>query len=258
MKKHFVALILSLSSIPFLTNTSGVENVEAIETSERNLNIVTTFDITETATYGVPNAFQGRFNSISTKVASAYAENFSINLNFTIPTTNYVLSSCAYECRQSSGNYNAYCNHAMSANCNNAGPLHHTNCGVIKADVADIPNDGYNLHVTAVSLCNVDESTGSHGGINGMHYSSRFILLRDYDYVKQTDVLNPSYCDVTYVSKTLAHEIGHIFGVNHHYASGVESCIWGRGKDDIDVAENLYMCTACRVTILMNSNEYFS
>ena len=259
MKKKLLALILSLG---FVTCVPA-SNMKT-DAASRQLNIISTFGISETSTYYVPNAFMARYDKIADKVANVYQNNFSITLNFTKPNLGYVVESCADECRINSGNsnYDSWCLHVSNPYCKNSGPYHCTNRSVIKNDVFPSPNitsEGYQMHFTAVRLCN-NNSNGTHGSINGTHFSDGFILIRDTDYTKQTDVLNPSYCDVVYVAKTVAHEIGHAYGVqdhyNVHYGDGRDDCIWGYNKEDSEVAGNLTMCAACRVQIMMNVNKY--
>lgn len=259
MKKRLLALILSCCMVPLAFKSDYIDNAKA---ASRQLNIITTFDISEIATYSAPNAFNARFDEMTTKVADAYQNNFSITLNFTKPTSNYVISSCAYECRSGpgKGNYDSFCMHVSDQYCSNSGPYHCTNSGTIKEDVlskTDITSQGYQMHVTAVRVCNV--ANRLHGSINGMWYSDGFIVIRDTDYTKETDVLNPSFCDVIYYAKTVAHEVGHAYGVQDHYSSetdGTANCIWGYNKEDEAVANSLLMCSACRVTIMQNGNNF--
>ncbi len=257
MKKRLLALILSCCMVPLAFKSDYIDNAKA---ASRQLNIITTFDISETVTYGVPNAFMSRFDEMTTKVADAYQNNFSITLNFTQPTTNYVVSSCAYECRQQyNSNFKDICGHTTNANCSNSGPLHHTNYHVIRDDVIpSLSSNAIDMHVTAVKMCRV--SDGSHEElIPGVNFGKERIIVRDTDYTIQTNVLNPSYCDVIFYARTVAHEIGHSYGVQDHYSSptdGSPNCIWGYNRSRNDVADNLYMCSVCRVTIMQNANNF--
>lgn len=256
MKKRLLALILSCCMLALAFKSGYIDNAKA---ASRQLNIITTFDISETATYGVPNAFFSRFDAIATKVADAYRNNFSITLNFTKPTYNYVVSSFAYECRQQYNSYfNDICGHAINSNCSNSGPLHHTNYHVIKNDVMPtLSSNAIDMHVTAVKLCRV--RNGEHGElIPGVNFGES-IIVRDTDYTIETGVLNPSFCNVVFYARTVAHEIGHSYGVQDHYSSptdGSPNCIWGYNRSRDDVADNLYMCSACRVTIMQNANKF--
>lgn len=258
MKKRILALILSFCIVPLAFKSSDFEKAEA---ASKQLNIVTTFDISETATYGVPNAFFSRFDEMTEKVANLYYKKFGIKLNFTKPEYKYVIGTCASECRVN--NYDSFCTHCTNANCSNSGPYHCTNSGVIKADViskADSVTNAYQMHVAAVRVCN--KSNGNHGSINGMHYSSGFMLIRDTDYTHPYTGPNASYCDVKYYAKTVAHEIGHAYGVKDHYSapselgSGWDDCIWGYNKEKDDVVKELKMCMVCKQTIMLNSDKY--
>lgn len=258
MKKRCLSVFLSLGIVACLP----ASQMKA-EAKVRTLNIISTFGISETSTYGVPNAFMNRYNEITEKVAAIYQNNFSITLNFSYPKVGYVVDSVADQCRRTSGNgnYDSFCQHVSNQYCSNSGSYHCTNCGVIKSDVfpsSNITSEGYQMHITAVRLCHQSTSK-SHISIDGMHYPSGFIVVRDTDYTKETDVRNPSYCDVVYVSKTVAHEIGHAYGVTDHYSSvtdGNPNCIWGYNRNDPTIAENLTMCSACRIKIARNSAKY--
>lgn len=256
MKKRLLALILSCCIVPLAFKTDDIDNAEA---ASRQLNIITTFDISETATYGVPNAFMSRFDEMTTKVANTYQNNFSITLNFTKPTTNYVVGSRAYECRAEAGyDYDSLCHHTIDEWCNNDGALHHTNYHIMKRNIMPtLSENAIDLHITAVRLCRV--KNGSHGQVNGVNFNGECIIVRELDYIKETNVLNPSYCDVMHYARVVAHEIGHSYGVQDHYSSptdGSPNCIWGYYRENTNVAENLLMCSACRVTIMQNGNKF--
>lgn len=259
MKKRLLALILSCCMVSLVFRSADINHANA---ASRQLNIITTFDISETATYGVPNAFMSRFDEISNAVAGVYLDRFAITLNFTKPTTNYVVSSCAYECRASTGNYYEICNHARSANCDNNGTLHHTNIHVIKEDVMPtLSANAIDMHITAVKLCVVN-SDGIHNTLNGVNIADERIIVTDLDYKYQLNMPNPSYCDTYYVAQVVAHEIGHSYDVvDHYYApseygSGWDDCIWGYNKVDREVREAMKMCMMCKQTILLNNDKY--
>lgn len=256
MKNRVLAAILSvciLTSVPASRNE--------VSAASRQLNIQTTFGVSETTIYGVPNAFMGRFTQISEKVATAYRNNFSVTINMTKPTTNFVINSVADQCRYNSGggNYDSICLHVSNDDyCENNGPYHCNNCGVIKSDVHNTNSNSLQMHITATMLCNQGDTHSN--GLSGMWYSDGFMVVRDKDYLKQGNLTNLTAYEATYVSKSVAHEIGHELGADDHYngenTSGV-NCIWGPNKDTDYVANNLIMCSACRVKILQYSNEYF-
>lgn len=253
MKKRILSLVLSFSMMMLLP----VSDTKAV----RQLNVVTTFGISETTIYGVPTAFTTRFSLMTDRVCEAYQNNFSINLNFTKPTTNYVIRSVADACRYDAGKpYDSICQHiSQNYYCSNNGPYHCNNCAVIKDDVFSSANQSQftlQMHITATKLCH--QFSDTHGEVNGMHYSSGFALVRDTDYLREDYASN---LEITNYAKTVAHEIGHEFGAIDHYSSvddGNPYCIWGYYKGTKNVADNLLICSACRVKILQNSNEYFS
>lgn len=68
------------------------------------------------------------------------------------------------------------------------------------------------------------------------------------------------------IQKTMAHEIGHWFGVTDHYGGDAPStneelgqseyCIWGERRNDLTVYEALKMCSYCESIVKQNANYY--
>lgn len=259
MKKRLLALILSCCMVPLAFKTDDIDNAMA---ANKQLNVVTTFDISETATYGVPTAFFARFSNTKANVISFYSCIAGININFTVPSTNYVIRSCAYECRYNYGNNNmdSFCLHVSNAYCNNSGPYHCTNCGVIRTDVFAYPrnNDHIDLCLMAVRLCSVS-SSGNHNSLNGIAYTNDLALIvRDTDYTKSYYSNNST--DVAHASATIIHEIGHLYGVSDHYntyyGTDRDYCIWGYYHNTFDVASNEEVCDVCKNIIQQNASRF--
>lgn len=258
MKKRLLTMVICYAFLVLMLVTSI-----PVYAASNQLNIVTTFGTSETSIYGVPNAFTNRFNTISSTVADIYLDRFGITLNFTVPSSGYVISSVADSCRASStsGNYDSFCQHVSNQYCSNDGPYHCTNSGVIREDVfplSGISSTPYQMHITATRVCNMN-SNKVHGSINGMHYSDKFILIRDTDYSKMNAQTDLTLYTTKYVAKTVAHEIGHAYGVEDHYSSvddGNPVCIWGYYKDRDDVVDQLKMCLECQMKIMSNASRY--
>lgn len=262
MKKRITALLLC-AGLLIPSDTFSKPELKAHSAGTRQLNIITVFGSSEAAIYGVPNAFNERFERIAAKVSGYYNAAFSINLKFSKPTTNFIVYSPADTCRgNNSTNIIQLCTHTTDANCNNNGPYHCSNCKVIKNSIFPLPRpnlNGVEMYITATKLCSKDGTT-HHGNIMGMHYSSNHtMIVRDTDYTYQSVISLYDYY-IKRVCKTVAHEIGHAYGVADHYntvyGDDRDNCIWGSNKDDKDICENLTICSTCRQTILDNGNKF--
>ncbi len=115
------------------------------------------------------------------------------------------------------------------------------------------------MYITATRLCSKDGTT-HQDNIYGTHYSSNHtMIVRDTDYINQNVVSLYDY-EIYLVCKTVAHEIGHAYGVADHYntvyGDDRDNCIWGRNKNNPDVYEDLVICDECRQTILANGNKF--
>ncbi len=127
------------------------------------------------------------------------------------------------------------------------------------------------MHITAARLCaaytNPTTNVTSHervfgyrGGIAGYDH----IIVQDYDYtlddVYDVDNWLGNSTEIAYVSKTVAHEIGHLYGVEDHYntlyGTDKDNCIWGYNKDVWNVANELEMCSDCYEIIRENRNKF--
>ncbi len=87
------------------------------------------------------------------------------------------------------------------------------------------------------------------------------MVVRDYDYTVYEQTWMGNYENVLWVSKTVAHEIGHLYGVEDHYGvvygDDRDNCIWGKNKEDESVCESFSMCETCYNTI-KNNNGLFN
>lgn len=255
MKKRIVSLVMSLCMLLCLPVSNGK--------AARQLNIVTTFGTSETTIYGVPTAFTTRFEEMANLVAEKYELYSSINLNFTKPTY-HVLRSSVDECRYSVGKpYNSMCQHvSQNYYCSNNGPFHCNNCDVVKDGIYPFVTQTeqmLQMHITASQLCH--QTTTKHSDdIHGLYQSDGFVIVQDRDYIEEPDPTGRKLYNSSYLATVVAHEIGHEFGAVDHYTTseGSSSCIYGSGMYTDYVRNNLIICSACRVKMLQNSNEYYS
>ncbi len=264
MKKRMLALLTVLCMVGSLTSAVDDEIMRA-DAAEKTLNIVTTFGTSEVGQYGVPNAFIGRYDAITAKVADIYADRFGITINFTQPAAYQVVSSPADQCKTGASTFDAPCYHASYSVCSDSGPYHHTNASYIKSVLFPTPNTevyGLEMYITAVELCGVDD--GSHHEVYGVAFrNGGQTIIRDYDYTySDYNVTNwlGDNAHIAYVAKTMAHEIGHLYYVEDHYdetyGNSKDYCIWGSKKNLFNIANQLYMCDDCKATIQANSRRY--
>jgi len=268
MKNRFMAFCVSLAMLAVLPGAVERAEIDA-DAAAKTLNIVVNFGTSETSQYGVPNEFLGRYNAITNRVSYLYSDKFSIKINFSKPTTNFVVTSPADTCKANTATYDAPCYHASYSQCSNNGPLHHTNSRYIKNTLfpAVDPNVyGMQMHITAVEMCYVDnegQSDERHLEAYGMAFrNGGFIVMRDYDYTMINGNINwqGDTSKIYYTVSVMAHEIGHLYLVDDHYdepyGDARDYCIWGYYKDVENVANNSIMCSDCRAVIQANSNRF--
>ncbi len=262
MKKRMLALLMVLCMVGSLTSAVD-DGIMRADAAEKTLNIVTTFGTSEVGQYGVPNAFMGRYDAITAKVADIYADRFGITINFSKPATNYVVSSPADQCKTGASTFDALCSHAANSACNVNGPFHHTNCGYMTYHL--YPNSrqrpyGLEMHITAVKMCAAE--AGQHflvDGVTAPDYGT--LIVRDNDYANVGGVSNwlGDTEHTQYVVQTMIHEIGHLYGVQDHYNNSLgakDNCIWGFNKDSALVISKISMCSDCRSVIETNVRKY--
>ncbi|MBQ7013729.1 MAG: hypothetical protein IJN11_07440 [Oscillospiraceae bacterium] len=271
MKKRIKALMLAVCLIAALPSSLRGNDMEA-EAAARTVKIWVTHGTTSTAKYGVPTAFIARYNRVTTKVKSYYSARFGININFVKPTTNYVRNGPADTCRFNSVNFNTLCTCRDKATCITTTP-HCTNAQHNLDELfSNIPNSGgYFLHITAARLClaytNPATNVTSHEevyGLRGGWAGYDHMIVQDYDYTKTDEYTVTNWLgnstEITYVAKTIAHEIGHLYGVEDHYnttyGTDKDSCIWGKYKDVYTVADTLRICSDCSATIYQNRDRF--
>ena len=250
----------------FTAASSYSEPSQRAEATANTMNIIPYYDISTTTQYGVPGMFLTRFPHVATRVSGLYMGLASIHLNFSSFNQNgsTVVTTNMGTCITSKTNYDGRCTHF--SNCNNS---HHTNYVILANQV--LVNYSFNssnyvaLYLSCGRFC-YNYSTG-HSEIRGHAFpSSNLILVQDYDfsideddyhYVIPRDVYITDLEHTDYVSGTLAHEIGHLYGATHHYnGTGEEYCLWGDKRHDPEVVYHLTVCSPCQQTIYSNRGNY--
>ncbi len=96
-----------------------------------------------------------------------------------------------------------------------------------------------------------------HQVVNGLA-GDGVIALSDCDAAKGEAGLGDS-TNIRWVSKIMAHEIGHFWGAEDHYdvefGDRRDNCIWGYNKDLPSVFQNLSYCAECHDTMYININN---
>ncbi len=266
MKNRFMAFCVSLAMLAALPGAVKQAEIDA-DAANRQLNLIITYGTSMTMQYGVPNAFYARYESVTAKVRNKYMYNFGISLNFTQPVQNFVVEGPGDSCRRGTNNFDALCQHASNYACSNDGPYHHTNCYYIRNVVFPRPRpyvNGVEVYMVSHRICNVADDGTHQGNILAMTYPGIMtMVVRDYDYVEVDNVTNwqGDTTNINYVSKTLAHEIGHLYNVDDHYDTQFgtvkDDCIWGYNKGDDIVVKGLLMCSDCK-NVIMNNRDWYN
>lgn len=112
------------------------------------------------------------------------------------------------------------------------------------------------VYLTASSIClnSAEEHKFAFGVANP---STMFIVSQDSDYFQYHDDDSP----YAYAISTLAHEIGHLYGVKDHYNLDTitvnnPNCIWGDNRESYEILKSCTICTVCK-NIIKNNSEKF-
>ncbi len=266
MKKRIKALMLAVCLIAALPSSLRGNDMEA-EAASRKVNVEVNFGIPEVMQYSVPGAFQSRFPAIDAKVSGFFLREFDIDVNFI--NTQYVVTNAPISvCRTDTTKIQSVCSCVNYNGCSNSGPYHHTNAAYnLDSIFPDCPTTKFQLHLTASKLCYIKGTT--HTSVKGLNRSTRnsngdivasSMIVRDSDYVDEDSNVASwlgNTSNITWVSKTLTHELGHAYDVDDHYGirymDARDNCIWGYNKDNETVAYNLQMCSVCYSTIRDNT-----
>lgn len=232
--------------------------------------------------------------SIRYQLATAqeyYWQQFRVSIEFTYPR---VIKTYYDECKNKNAEGECEC----SSNCYNSNDIdqlqnvHHTNISNILLRIP-LPQDPID-----VSLLFIGHPTCYRIGSDSQHIwmGCKGIAFKGYDLIAVNNIgrcpyspngvcecypnSNHSEYSVESSTKTLIHEIGHLFGAKDHYGSrfhGVAStsemqgdtdekyaelyhhrCIYGEEKESGSVLENFALCGACRNNIQDGIVGYFN
>ena len=189
------------------------------------------------------NALQNRFGIVlmySPQLASTYADSCPKH-----PTT---CCNCRTLC------YN-------SAN----GLYHHTNQEKMMSGFSTVnPSTKFLMVITGNKTCLHNASTGECRGFGNQgicYFGSNAAFPFPQTRIGIFNADQSSTANDNLVTKTIIHEIGHMYGVPDHY-NGIthigqaDNCIWGKNKDTSTVATNLVMCPYCKNIWNNHATEY--
>lgn len=245
--KRFTGLLTAvvLTSCIMTTNVSALEN---------HLNIEVYMDKSYVTKNGQPTAWTTKYESLTETVGYMYNLLAGIELDFNFTLDSYhMITSTADSCINK--NDDGTCNHCSYLYCSNDGPYHHNNIIYLMNSVSTYSNlVTASLILTASPLCAVDNNF--HFYVNGVSsYLTKRITVMEHD-------VEPEEGErfVHNTRATIAHEIGHLFGVVDHYnieyGDERDECIYGAKKEDKDVTNGMKICENCRATIKANKSLY--
>lgn len=260
MKKRILAMALSLCALFSIPSSSVEANAAA-----NQLNVLVHFDTTTVSQYGVPGAFLTRFPVVADRVSDFYSE-FGININFKdISSGSRVTIADIDTCLKENGNvdFDKICAHTTDELCSNSGNLHHTNgyavMRFIRNNYSYYSDQTACLFLTCGKVCLKSESN-THLKANGQAFPIvNFMVVQDDDYTEYDTVLGDT-TNINRVSKTLAHEIGHLYNVeddylNLHYDSR-DYCIWGYYRNLPMIRDNLVVCPSCQIILEDSAGKF--
>lgn len=201
------------------------------------------------------NGFVQRYGESSTRIEDAfepviemYRDRFGIQI---ILDMQPIYTSHADLCPS---RYDEFC--VCDDNCNNlsvfwGGSYHHKNVNKMLTQVPDPDTSLYiNALFTGHATCYDINGTHSLGGLLGLSNQlyGGFIIC---NYGSLNDLI-----------KTIAHELGHNYGVSDHYDNDKllpgqsHDCIWGKNRFNEDIMNNLVVCSFCKDILSKNSRTY--
>ncbi len=220
MKAKVLSILLACTVLSGMSVLS--DDVIKTDAANKKINFVVYFGTSQLSQYGVPSSFIARYNVVTANVSNKFLNDFGITVQFTKPVSNYVVQGPSDLCKQDVQYFNALCHHAGASACSNAGPYHHSNAVLMCNSVFPRPRpyvNGLELYIDCTKMCYVNPDN-SHQAILGMAFlNTNTILVRDNDYTKYVDVQNwlGDTQHTQYVTMTMVHEIGHLYGVSDHY-----------------------------------------
>ncbi|ERJ93011.1 hypothetical protein RUMCAL_02327 [Ruminococcus callidus ATCC 27760] len=253
MKKRLFKIICSTIAV-----TSLILSPQLTTKSYATLTVKTYMDSAELAIYGVPAAFTQRFPEIEKRVEYYYANRTDgINVNVVFSSQD-IVNSPARKCADNSSNFENTvqygCPCYTNTQCEN-GTRHHNNAEVFKSI---LPNPANSKTATWLFTASYICANNSHHGVNGVCWkTSRKIISSDYDYrVPKSKKGEDIYA---FASKTIIHEIGHLYDVKDHYnvlPDQYPKCMWGTERGKYIIASSMATCPQCLEKLNQNKNRY--
>ena len=218
-----------------------------------------------------------------------YWEQFRVSIDFLGPT---YLATYYLECPNK--NMKGECECSNDSECQNSGDInnlsqhHHTNISNILLRVP-VPQDPVDLSVLFIGHPTCYVSPEVH-----LWRSFKGLIMKEYGLIAVNNVgfckcnprgdcicggiLDELVYSVQSSTKTLIHEIGHLFGAVDHYGNGLhdvpssdymnkldanhnknycENCIYGENKETQIVLAEFMLCEECRKNIADGVEDYF-
>lgn len=245
--KKGVSLVTAcvLASSLMMTNVSALEN---------HLNIEVYMDKSYVTRNGQPTAWTTKYESLTEAVGYMYNLMAGIDLDFNFTLDSYhLITSTADSCTNK--NDDGTCNHCSYLYCSNEGPYHHNN-GIYLRDSVSTLSSLYTavLILTSTPMCSA--SNYSHGTILGVANKGKS-RISVYEHDVKTELAK----DFVHSTRaTIAHEIGHLYGVADHYnieyGDERDNCIYGANKNEKSIRNGMKMCSTCQETIKANKSLY--
>lgn len=215
---------------------------------------------------GFPAGVDNHLNTAFNKAKASYlAVGISLKKKAFTMNGTHILSTRDEDCPSfSSSNYKAGCSCVNNSICYAGSGFHHTNIDYIRSH--SLPNGSastkINVLLTGNKICRCDHTSPNsyvHTGQNeyyGRAYTNNYsIIIRDMDLVSN----NTSY---SLLGSTMAHEIAHLYGLNHHYTNVTinQNCLYGINKWSynlvVNTPPNNWFCSTCKAELSSNKSLF--
>ncbi len=223
---------------------------------------------------GYPHGINTYLNTEFNKAKQAYSNSgITLKKMTFLSNGNHIKSTRAEQCpNYSPYNYSADCTCVDDSQCNAMAGLHHTNIDYIKSHSlpSGSPTTNINIMLTANPMCYCIHNI--NGNYN--HYGSIGFELKGYTFtnaysimVKDTTksvIINGNTIQYSLLGSVMAHEIAHLYGLNHHYLNPLQyntmdhDCIYGANKYEYFVVSDPdnWFCNYCQNQLYLRKNIY--